>query len=84
MASACGGLKPEHTIYTKHHRKGVALGVVAVSDPVTFFSKTKAKEEKVVFLFCRLYFDLVLHSRFKTSDSCDPMLTDRQIDRQTR
>ena len=53
-----------------------------------FFSKTKPKEENVVFkvpLKCRLLFGMVLHPRFKTKRSLRSDVdrsTDRQIDRQ--
>ena len=35
---------------TKYHWIGRALGVAAGPDSVTFFSKTKPKEENVVFI----------------------------------
>ena len=52
---------------------------------VAFFSKIKPKEEKVVFKISPLnvaYFDLVLHSRFKTKRSLRSDV-DRSINRST-
>ena len=44
-------------MFTKYHRMGGALDVAIGPDSVAFFSKTKPKEENVVFYFplkCRL------------------------------
>ena len=56
------------TVFTKYHWMGGALGMAAGSDSVISFSKIKPKEEKggVLYFPYVAYFDLVLHSRFKT------------------
>ena len=72
---------------------GMALGVAASLDSVTFFQvKTKPKEEKLL-LFCfplkLAYFDFVLPLGFKTKrslrsdvDRSTDRSTERQINRQ--
>ena len=70
-------------MFTKYHWMGGALGIATGPNSVAFFLKTKPKEEKVFFYFPQnvAYFDLVLHSRFKTKRSLRSDI-DRQINRQ--
>ena len=61
---------------------GRALGMATGPDSVAVFLITKPKEDKVFFFFLLnvAYFDLVLHSRFKTKRSLRSDV-DRSTDR---